>query len=125
MQKTKKKYPYIALNFRKNEAFASKSSTLGIVLPIITNPFYPEFVRAAERLARQRGYFLMVCNTDERPNVGLAYLQKIAGTLADGILVLHSGILIKDILAHGSARAHRFGVGRNDTARRKNRPCRR
>jgi len=67
-----------------------KSSMVGLVLPSITNPFYPEFVRTAERVARQREYFLMVCNTDDDPEIGRAYLNQIAGTLADGVLVLHS-----------------------------------
>ena len=37
-----------------------KSSMVAIVLPNIINPYYPEFVRIAERVARQRMYFLMV-----------------------------------------------------------------
>jgi DNA-binding LacI/PurR family transcriptional regulator len=82
-----------------------KSSMVGMVLPSITNPFYPEFVRIAERVARQRKYFLMVCNTDERLEIGLAYLRQIAGTLADGVLVLHAGIGAKEILANGGKRA--------------------
>jgi LacI family repressor for deo operon, udp, cdd, tsx, nupC, and nupG len=74
-----------------------KSSMVALVLPDINNPFYPEFVRVAERVARHRNYFLMVCNTDERPDIGRAYLRQIAGTLADGVLVLHTGISADDI----------------------------
>lgn len=74
-----------------------KSSMVALVLPDINNPFYPEFVRVAERVARHRNYFLMVCNTDERPDIGRAYLHQIAGTLADGVLVLHTGISADDI----------------------------
>lgn len=76
-----------------------KSSMVALVLPDINNPFYPEFVRVAERVARHRNYFLMVCNTDERPDIGRAYLHQIAGTLADGVLVLHTGISADDINA--------------------------
>jgi DNA-binding LacI/PurR family transcriptional regulator len=74
-----------------------KSSMVALVLPDIRNPFYPEFVRVAERVARHRKHFLMVCNTDERPDIGRAYLHQIAGTLADGVLVLHAGINADDI----------------------------
>ncbi|MBT0570310.1 LacI family DNA-binding transcriptional regulator [Curvibacter sp. CHRR-16] len=76
-----------------------KSSMVALVLPDISNPFYPEFVRVAERVARQRNFFLMVCNTDARPEVGCAYLRQIAGTLADGVLVLHTGLQTEDIQA--------------------------
>jgi len=34
-----------------------KSSMVALVLPDINNPFYPEFVRVAERVARHRNYF--------------------------------------------------------------------
>jgi len=74
-----------------------RSSMVALVLPDIRNPFYPEFVRVAERVARHRNYFLMVCNTDERPDIGRAYLRQIAGTLADGVLVLHAGISVDDV----------------------------
>lgn len=76
-----------------------KSSMVALVLPDINNPFYPELVRVAERVARHRNYFLMVCNTDQRPDIGHAYLQQIAGTLADGVLVLHAGIGEEEIHA--------------------------
>lgn len=75
-----------------------KSSMVAIVLPNIINPYYPEFVRIAERVARQRQYFLMVCNTDEQAEIGCAYIRQIAGTLADGVLVLHTGISTTEIL---------------------------
>lgn len=75
-----------------------KSSMIAIVLPNIINPYYPEFVRIAERVARQRKYFLMVCNTDEQTEIGRAYIRQIAGTLADGVLVLHTGISTPEIL---------------------------
>ena len=75
-----------------------KSSMVAIVLPNIINPYYPEFVRTAERVARQRKYFLMVCNTDEQVETGRAYIKQISGTLADGVLVLHTGISTPEIL---------------------------
>jgi DNA-binding LacI/PurR family transcriptional regulator len=71
---------------------------VAIVLPNIINPYYPEFVRIAERVARQREYFLMVCNTDEQVETGRAYIKQIAGTLADGVLVLHTGVSTTEIL---------------------------
>lgn len=75
-----------------------KSSMVAIVLPNIINPYYPEFVRIAERVARQRKYFLMVCNIDEQTEIGRAYIKQVAGTLADGVLVLHTGISTSEIL---------------------------
>ncbi|WP_144107668.1 LacI family DNA-binding transcriptional regulator [Paraburkholderia sp. BCC1886] len=74
-----------------------RSSTLALMLSSIANPFYPEFVLAAERAARRSGYFLMVCNTDDDAEIGRAYLTQIAGTLAEGVLVLNTDIAINEL----------------------------
>lgn len=76
-----------------------RSSTLALMLSNISNPFYPEFVLAAERAARKTGHFLMVCNTDDDAEIGRAYLNQIAGTLADGVLVMNTDITINDLCA--------------------------
>ncbi|RQH08978.1 LacI family DNA-binding transcriptional regulator [Paraburkholderia dinghuensis] len=76
-----------------------RSSTLALMLSNISNPFYPEFVLAAERAARKSGHFLMVCNTDDNAETGRAYLNQIAGTLADGVLVMNTDIAISDLYA--------------------------
>lgn len=82
-----------------------KSSMVALVVPDITNPFYPEFVAVAERVARDRNYFLMVCNTPERPDIGRAYLKQITGTLAGGVLVLDTGITPEDVEQISNRRA--------------------
>ncbi|MDZ7938775.1 MAG: LacI family DNA-binding transcriptional regulator [Rhodoferax sp.] len=82
-----------------------KSSMVAMVLPDITNPFYPEFVAVAERVARNRNYFLMVCNTPDRSDIGLAYLKQITDSLAGGVLVLDTGITPEDVAQISNRRA--------------------
>ena len=82
-----------------------RSSTLALMLSNISNPFYPEFVLAAERAARKAGYFLMVCNTDDNAETGRAYLHQIAGTLADGVLVMNTDIAMNELCASAIHRA--------------------
>lgn len=93
-----------------------KSSMIAIVLPNIINPYYPEFVRIAERVARQRKYFLMVCNTDEQAEIGRAYIKQISGTLADGVLVLHTGISTGEILELRGGRRSPLVLASEETA---------
>ena len=82
-----------------------RSSTLALMLSNISNPFYPEFVLAAERAARRAGHFLMVCNTDDDAEIGRAYLNQIAGTFADGVLVMNTDIAINELCASAALRA--------------------
>jgi DNA-binding LacI/PurR family transcriptional regulator len=82
-----------------------RTSTLALMLSNISNPFYPEFVLEAETAARRRGYFLLVCNTDDNPAIARAYLDKIAGTLAAGVIVMNTDVSageLADIAQRGS-----------------------
>ena len=38
---------------------------LGMIIPDITNPFFPEVMRGAEDASRERKYLLVKANTDE------------------------------------------------------------
>jgi DNA-binding LacI/PurR family transcriptional regulator len=68
------------------------SFTVRVVIPSITNPFYPEFVRGIEDEAQRYGYSLFLCNSDENPEKEVKYLQllrrhRIAGLIAVTIQV--------------------------------------
>jgi len=63
------------------------SLTVGVVIPSITNPFYPEFVRGIEDEAQRHGYSLFLCNSDENSEKEVNYLHllrrhRIAGLIA-------------------------------------------
>jgi LacI family transcriptional regulator len=66
--------------------------TLGLVITDITNPFYPELVRAAEDAARERGYAVFLCNAAEDPEREAAYLELLAERRVDGVIVASSGV---------------------------------
>ena len=68
-----------------------RSFTIGVVIPSITNPFYPEIVRGIEDEAQPHGYSIFLCNSDENPEKELNYLHllrrhRIAGLIAVTIM---------------------------------------
>jgi DNA-binding LacI/PurR family transcriptional regulator len=90
-----------ALGYRPHltaRALAEGSApTLALMVSSIANPFYPEFALAAERAARRSGRFLIVCNTNDDPVVLRAYLDQIAGTLSEGMLVMNAKLDFDDL----------------------------
>lgn len=70
-----------------------KAPTLALMLSCITNPFYPEFTLAANLSALKHERHLLVCNTDHEPDRGMSFLQQVAGSLSDGVLVANFGDL--------------------------------
>ncbi len=64
-----------------------KTLTLGIVIPDITNPFYPDVVRGAEDKAKQEGYTILLGNSDNRRDKEEIYLSLFLSRRVDGILL--------------------------------------
>src|SRR5215469_14432697 len=54
-------------NFLASSLRAQRSFTIGVLIPSITNPFFPEFVRGIEDVAQKHGYSLFLCNSDDDP----------------------------------------------------------
>ena len=74
-------------NFLASSLRAQRSLTIGVLIPSITNPFFPEFVRGIEDVAQKRGYTLFLCNSDDDEQKEISYIQllrrhRIAGLIA-------------------------------------------
>jgi len=67
-----------------------RTRTLGMLVPDITNPFFPPIIRGAEEAARERGYELVLCNTDDSPEREHASLRLLRERQADGLLMATS-----------------------------------
>ena len=63
---------------------------LGMVLPDITNPFFPEMMRGAEDRAYERGYLLVTANTDESIGREREVVSALRSRRVDGILLAAS-----------------------------------
>jgi len=75
----------------------NRTYTLGLVVPDITNPFFPEIVRGAEDTAVQRGFSVILCNTVEDLSRERVVLELLESKRVDG-LVLCSARLPDDEL---------------------------
>jgi len=67
-----------------------KSDIIGMVIPDITNPFFPAVVRGAEDIAFSHGYRLVLCNTDNDHMKELAHLKELRTFLPAGLIVIPS-----------------------------------
>ena len=64
-----------------------RSHMLGMIVPDIVNPFWPEVVRGAEDWAHAAGYTLLLANTDDDPKKEEMYLSLFLAKRVDGILL--------------------------------------
>lgn len=66
----------------------NKTKTVGMVIPDITNPFFPEVVRGAEDVLRSEGYTLIVGNSDNETQIEAAYYKTFLEKRVDGLLMI-------------------------------------
>jgi LacI family transcriptional regulator len=80
------------LNYVPNvlaRSFRSKrTETLALVLTDITNPFWTRVARGVEDSARQAGYSVFLCNTDENEAIQLETVHLLLKKQVDGILLV-------------------------------------
>jgi len=67
-----------------------RTLTLGMLVPDITNPFFSSIIKGAEDAARERGYNLILCNSEDQPEREAAYLRLLRERQVDGVLIASS-----------------------------------
>jgi LacI family transcriptional regulator len=64
-----------------------ETKTIGLLIPDITNPFYPEIARGVEDAANETGYTVFLCNTNWSVERELNYLTVLKQKQVDGIII--------------------------------------
>jgi len=101
-----------AVGYRPNQLARGlrrvKTSMIGMIIPDITNPFFPAVVRGAEDVAFSNGYRLILCNSDNRHSKELVHLNELRTFLPAGLIVIPSNF--SDLTAHAEV-YRRAGTG--------------
>jgi LacI family transcriptional regulator, galactose operon repressor len=84
------------LGFRRNDMArvlrqGQASRTIGLVIEDVANPFYSAITRAAEEVARKRGYLVITGSSDEDPAGERELLRLLCERRVDGLLVVPAG----------------------------------
>jgi LacI family transcriptional regulator len=64
-----------------------ETNTIGLLIPDITNPFYPEVARGIEDAANETGYTIFLCNTNWKQEREENYLNVLHQKQVDGIII--------------------------------------
>ena len=80
------------LGYRPNALARSLASgqtrTVALLLPDITNPFFPELVKGVQLVADEDGYTLILCETAGDPVKEASYLTMLRGQQVDGLIAI-------------------------------------
>ena len=81
-----------------------KRHTIGIVVPRLSMTVFAELIQGIDEEARYHGYSILVCTTEDDPDVERECLNRLRNGFVDGIIIAGTGKcgrLIRDIHASG------------------------
>lgn len=89
------------LNYRPNAlargVAVSRSRMIGVVVPDVSNFFYPKIIRGISDYLEKKDYSVIVCNSDYNPEKEAGLLMSLVDKRVDGV-ILCSGISNKAFL---------------------------
>ena len=82
-----------ALGFQRNDLARSlrqgrSSSTLGLIIEDVSNPFYSAVAEAVERVARERGYLLITGSCEEDPELERELATSLLRRRVDALIIV-------------------------------------
>lgn len=75
-------------NFLARGLIHQKTNTIGVIVPSITNLFFPTVVKAIERIFRKEGYSIFLCDTNNQAEEEVNYIKSLLSRQVDGIIVI-------------------------------------
>lgn len=75
-----------------------KTFTIAVVIPDITNPWYPEFIRGIQDVASVRSYDVLVANTDGDPRIERTAIDAVRRNNADGLIITPFYLDLSDMI---------------------------
>jgi len=66
---------------------SSRTNVIGIVLSNLKNPFWSTVLEGVEDVCRDSGFNLMICNSDEEPEMEEQYIREFQTRRVDGIVI--------------------------------------
>lgn len=87
----------------------NRTKTVALILPTIWHPFFSEFAYYVEETLSEKGYKLLLCNSDNNAKKESEYIQMVRQSKVDGII----GITYSDIDRYVSAQLPFVSIDRH------------
>ena len=75
-------------NYSARSLKIGSTDTLGLIVPDITNPYYPKVAKSIEEYAEKKGYMILLCNSNEDLNKEKRLVDTLKKRNVDGVIIL-------------------------------------
>ena len=72
----------LARSLRTRQSYA-----LGLIIPDVSNPYYPQIARGVQDGAAELGYWVFLCNSDRAPHNEVRLLEALEERRVDGVIL--------------------------------------
>jgi LacI family transcriptional regulator len=74
-----------------------RTQVIALIIPDITNPYFPEVARGVQDVAEENEYSVILCNTDRMRGRELRFLKALRGQQVDGLILNPSEVTSGDL----------------------------
>jgi DNA-binding LacI/PurR family transcriptional regulator len=82
-----KKLSYIP-NMNAQNLVTNKTWTIGVIVPDIANPFFASLVKAGEKICNERGYSMLIGNTEGDLSIERRYISVYKARMCEAIILV-------------------------------------
>ncbi len=79
------------MNYRPNELARALSkqhnTSIGVIVPHISHPFFSKLISHLESAAAQKGYKILLCNSKDQPEKEMEYIEMCISNRVAGIIL--------------------------------------
>lgn len=86
IQRLAKEQNYIP-NLLGKQLKTNNNTTIGVIIPSISNPFYSSVMLGIEEIARKNNYHVLLCNSLQDPELEVEYLKTIFEKQIRGLII--------------------------------------
>jgi len=69
----------------------NKTTSIGVIIQNIQNPFYPSLLKGIEDTAWSKQHLVYLCNSDDHPDREMSFVQSLLQRKVDGMIVATAG----------------------------------
>jgi len=74
-----------------------KTKTVGLIIPDISNPFFPEIIKGVEHKTKDYGYSVIICDTENQIKQEKSSIDLLINNRVDGIIMSLSSESVMDL----------------------------
>ncbi len=86
-------------NLQARSMVTQRTSTIGLIVGDIANPYFSSVARGLQDIARQHGYSVFISNTDDNADVEHQALKTMAAQRVDGIVLFSHELAAEKLMA--------------------------